>query len=181
MPAFKSLVRLRNKSSFKPDLELQRCPYIEIDRLDLADVSSHGPVNTRASDAQKYATSGILLTEPYGMRFRTHIFHEAQRGSSNPYERGMVWNRRRRTVSFAIGTDFIIWLFEQLAESPCVRFCRLLVLIDHRWQMEVGSEVCACDQRTRSLSSACPCNLNYHPLTQVRSSRFDSNTSPFRS
>lgn len=70
-----------------------------------------------------------------------YIFHEAQRGSGNPYEWGMIYSGMRRTISFAISADFVIWLFEQLAESSCVCLCRLLVLRDHRWQMEVGSKV----------------------------------------
>jgi hypothetical protein len=53
----------------------------------------------------------------------------------------MIWSGVIRTISFAISADFVIWLFEQLAESSCVRLCRLLVLSDHRWQMEVGSKV----------------------------------------
>lgn len=45
------------------------------------------------------------------------------------------------TVPFAISTDFVIWSFEQFAESSCIRFCGLLILNGHRWQMEVGSKV----------------------------------------
>jgi hypothetical protein len=138
-------VRPYSESLYRPDLKLHRRPCVEIDRLDLADVSSHGPVNARASDAQKHATRGILLAEPYFcISFRAHIFHEAQRGSSNTYEwGGVMLNGRGRTVSFTISTDLIIWLFEQLAKSSCVRFRRLLVLRSHRWQVGVGSETCA--------------------------------------
>ena len=47
-----------NKGSYEPDLKLNRRPRVEIDRFDFADVRSHRPVNTRASDAQKHATGG---------------------------------------------------------------------------------------------------------------------------
>jgi hypothetical protein len=59
----------------------------------------------------------------------------------------MIRSGARRTVPFAISADFVIWLFEQLAKSPCVCLCRLFVLRGHRWQMEVGGKVraeCVC-------------------------------------
>lgn len=78
-----------------------------------------------------------------------------------------------RTISFAISTDFVIWLSEQLAEGPCVGFCRLLILSGHRWQMEVGRKVRVPltntdDHRRHVRILFAPVhNANRHPLVQV--------------
>jgi len=53
----------------------------------------------------------------------------------------MIRSGTIRTVPFAVSADFVIWSFEQLAESAGIRLCRLLILRSHRWQMEVGSKV----------------------------------------
>ena len=58
-----SSVKSRGEGSHKPDLKLHRCPRVEIDRFDFADVCSHGPVNTRASDAQKHAAEWTVLAD----------------------------------------------------------------------------------------------------------------------
>lgn len=62
-------------------------------------------------------------------------------GLEKACKRGAIQGWMRRTVPFAISTHFVIWLFEQFAESSCIRFCSLLILNGHRWQMEVGSKV----------------------------------------
>ena len=52
-----------HESSYEPDLKLNGRPRVEIDRFNFADVCSHGPVNARASDAQKDAAGKAILTE----------------------------------------------------------------------------------------------------------------------
>ena len=56
-------VKSHNERSYEPDLKLNGCPRVEIDRFNFADVCSHGPVNARASNAQKYAPGKAILTE----------------------------------------------------------------------------------------------------------------------
>ena len=50
---------------YEPDLELNRCPCVEIDRFNLADVCAHGPVYTGAPDAQKDAAEERVLGRSY--------------------------------------------------------------------------------------------------------------------
>ena len=58
-----SLVKSHNEKPYEPDLKLNGRPRVEIDRFNFADMCSHGPVNSRASDAQKYAAGKTVLDE----------------------------------------------------------------------------------------------------------------------
>ena len=55
LSTFPTLVRSRNENSREPDLKLYGRPCIEINGFNFANVSSHGPVDTRAPDTQKHA------------------------------------------------------------------------------------------------------------------------------
>ena len=56
-----SSVKSREKRSREPNLKLGGCPDVEVNRFNLADMCPHGPVNTRASDAQKHAAGESKL------------------------------------------------------------------------------------------------------------------------
>lgn len=51
----RSSVKSHGERLYESDLKLNGRPSVEIDRFNLADVCPHGPVNPRASDAQKHA------------------------------------------------------------------------------------------------------------------------------
>jgi len=55
--------KFRNKGSYESNLELNGRPRVEINRFNFANVCSHRPVNTRASDAQKHAAGKKVLVE----------------------------------------------------------------------------------------------------------------------
>jgi len=57
----RSSVKSRNERRYEPDLKLNGRPRVEIDRLDFADVCPHGPVDARASNAQKHAAGKTVL------------------------------------------------------------------------------------------------------------------------
>ena len=61
----RSSVKCYNKRSCEPNLKLDGCPHVEVDRFNLADVCPHGPVDTRASDAQKHAAGERMLGSCY--------------------------------------------------------------------------------------------------------------------
>lgn len=63
-----SSVKSRNKRLCEPNLKLDGCPHVEVDRFNLADMCSHGPVDTRASDAQKQAAGEKILDRCYSRR-----------------------------------------------------------------------------------------------------------------
>jgi hypothetical protein len=57
----RSSVNSRDERLYEPDLKLNGRPSVEIDGFNLADVCPHGPVNPRASDAQKHAAGETVL------------------------------------------------------------------------------------------------------------------------
>jgi hypothetical protein len=63
---------------------LLRCPRVKIDGLDFADVRAHSTVDTRAAYTQKDTTDAHMKRNKNKHEHgRTHMFHEAQRGSKN--------------------------------------------------------------------------------------------------
>ena len=60
-----SSVKSCNKRSCEPHLKLDGCPHVKVDGFNFADMCPHGPVNTRASDAQKYAAGERRLDRCY--------------------------------------------------------------------------------------------------------------------
>ena len=60
-----SSVKSRNKRLCEPNLKLDGCPHVEVDRFNLADVCAHGPVYTGAPDAQKDAAEERVLGRSY--------------------------------------------------------------------------------------------------------------------
>jgi len=63
-----SSVKSSNNRSCEPNLKLDGCPHVEVDGFNLADMCPHGPVNTRASDAQKHATGERILDRCHSRR-----------------------------------------------------------------------------------------------------------------
>ena len=62
---YQNLVKSHNEKSLESDLKLDGRPRVEIDRFNFADVRSHGPVNTRASNTQKYTAGKTVLAESH--------------------------------------------------------------------------------------------------------------------
>ena len=114
-------------------------PNIEIYGLDLADMRSHGSMNTGAPNAQEDTAISFFGQINSSMDGDwSHMFQEAQRGSSSKVSTGASSISPERTIAFAIRTDLVLRPLQQLSQCSCMPFCRSLVL--SRTHVQSGDE-----------------------------------------